>query len=331
MRQKNWWVPSLAFSVLMFASLACSLVTPLLPSTGVTALPPTVHVNPTSAPPKPTTTQSVPTPTLVDTQTPASPTDGQTDVAPTALPVVRSGYDGIWDGTNSDEQQVTFTVVNNQVTYVMLNFSVNSNGCSYSGALNNIPASAPIKNEGSSCPFKDSDGRQFTLSGKFLSDTQASGTIDIKGTADSFCGAFATKMPWTAKFAPPAADSTPVPAETPELTTPTETPEPVAGDPAFIVNGFFDAIKSGNTNAALAFADDSIIFSLGSASSEIGKDALKAALLNLKSSGISYTLSNVSSVGDSLVTFDSKSSDGKTYTSGTAMLSNGKIVILSIK
>ena len=255
---------------------------------------------------------------------------GQTVELPPSLPATRVGYNGNWAGTNSDGNQVTFTVANDQVTSVMLNYSISSNGCSLGGAVSTAPDNAPIKNSSFSVPFKDSDGRQFTFIGKFTSPSQATGTIDIKGTADSFCGAFSAQNPWTAKYTLPDNNATPQATETPDMGLPTDTPA-AAIDPTAIINGFFDAIHSGNINAALAFADDSIIFNLGTTDSSIGKDELKAYLTTLKNSGVTFTVSNPQNFGDSMVSFSAKSSAGKTFASSSAMLSDGKIVILTLK
>ena len=60
-------------------------------------------------------------------------------------------------------------------------------------------------------------------------------------------------------------------------------------------------------------------------------DDLKAYLTTLKNSGHTFILSNPKSIGDSIVSFSIKSSDGKTYPDSQAMLSDGKIVILTLR
>ena len=253
---------------------------------------------------------------------------GQVVTAPTSQPVAQAGYNGTWNGVNSDGNQVTFNVDNDKISFVMVNYSVSSNGCSLGGAVSNTPENAPINADGFSVQFKDSDGRQFTITGKFASKNMAEGKINVKGTADSFCGAFVSEMPWIAKSSASSVPTNPSPTDAPQVATPTLAP---VGDPAVIVNGFFNAINTGNIDAALAFVDDNLIFTFGSANNSIGKDSLKAFLTNMKSSGTKFTLSNPDSFGESMFNFSAKSSDGTVYSNCLAMLSGGKIVILKLK
>lgn len=109
------------------------------------------------------------------------------------------GYDGSWDGTNSEGNQVSFKVENNQVKSIILNYSVNTNGCFYSGASGGPTENGTISDNSFSVNYTDSDGNLFTFSGSFTSDTEAAGTFHVKGSASGFCGAFETDMNWTAK------------------------------------------------------------------------------------------------------------------------------------
>jgi hypothetical protein len=241
-------------------------------------------------------------------------------------PSGQADFDGSWDGANSEGNQVSFKVENNQVTYFMVNYSVNSKGCSLGGAVGDSLKNVTITDKSFSANYTDKDGRLFTFAGKFASNTEAAGTIHVKGTPDGFCGVFETEMTWTAKnsTAPSVTNSVPTVAfvNTPKVST--------AIDSVAVVKGYFDALNAGNIDSAFSFLDDSLIFTIGSSANGIGKDELKT-YLNTSGKGVTYTPSNFKAVGESIVNFSVQASDGTTYATSRALLSDGKIAILTLK
>lgn len=244
-----------------------------------------------------------------------------TPIAPPETLLKASGINGKWAGKNQDGNQVSFTVENNQLTYVLFNYWVQG-GCSLSGAMGQVPTDSAITNQSFSVEFEDSDGRLLTFAGSFSSENEATGTINVKGKAGTFCGEFKSEETWTAQKA--GADAQPTAPAAP----PTETP--AASDPLAVVQGFFDAINAGDLDAALAFADDPI-YNFGSSVHGIGNDGLRNYLTTQIAFGTSYTPSNMNAVGDSMVKFTITASDGTIYANCLVMLSDGKITMLKLE
>ena len=250
-----------------------------------------------------------------------------TPIAPPAtLPA--AGLDGRWEGKNSDGNQVLFDVSNEQFTYISFNFSVHSESCFLSGFIGQTPDEpAMITNKSFSVDLKDNDGQLFTFAGSFTSDTEASGTIHMQGVEGASCGAFDDEMTWTAEKSPPEEEPTSQPTETAGPPTSTRP----AADPIAMVQGFFDAYNAGDIDAALAFMDDDVMFKPGSATTIMNKGNLKTFLTAQQQKGITYTLSGLSAVGDSIVKFSATLSDGTRYPASQAMLSDGLIIMLTLQ
>lgn len=157
------------------------------------------------------------------------------------------------------------------------------------------------------------DTSQITASAK-LDDKESAKVEIVDGSTVKFTdGPFPPGSTWILRIRYPAA------AATPEPTSAT------SADSISIVKSFFDAINSKNLDSALAIADNNIIYTVGN-SNGIGKDALKSYF----SKGTTYTLSDLNSTGD-VVGFVVKASDGKTYGQSSAILTDGKIQILTLQ
>jgi hypothetical protein len=249
-----------------------------------------------------------------------------TPIAPPAtLPV--AGLNGRWEGENSDGNQVLFDVSDEQITYISFNFSVNTGDCFVSGFVGETPDEpAMITDKSFSVELKGTNGRLFTFAGSFTSDTEASGTIHMKGVAEAACGAFDDEMTWTAEKSL-TEELLSQPTETAGFPTRTR----VMMDPVVAVQGFFDAYNAGDIDAALTFVADNVMFKAGSATTTMNKGDLKTFLIAQQQKGITYTLSGLSAVGDAIVKFSATLSDGTTYPVSQAMLSDGLIIMLTLK
>jgi len=257
---------------------------------------------------------------------PAAIAAGTPITPPTTLPA--TGLDGRWEGENSDGNQVLLDVSDEQITYVSFNFSVHTGGCSLGGFIGQTPDEpAMITDKSFSIELKDSNGRLFTFAGSFTSDTEASGTIHMQGVEGSSCGAFDDEMTWTAEKSLPEEEPTSQPTETAGPPTSTR----AVTDPIAIVQGFFDAYNAGDIDSALAFMDDNVMFKPGSATTIMDKGNLKTFLTSQQQKGITYTLSGLSAVGDSIVKFSATLSDGTSYPASQAMLSDGLIIMLTLQ
>ena len=250
----------------------------------------------------------------------AAAIDAGTPVAPPERPEGEAGYNGEWVGENEDGNQVSFTIQNDQFTYIFFNYSVNTGSCSLSGGMGQSPDDGAITGPSFSVVFEDSDGRLFTFEGSFASDSEAAGNIYIKGVAGTFCDDFDSTDAWTAHKTSAGDDGDDEPTESPEA--------PVDVDA--VVELFFNALRAGDIDGAMALANDPI-FSFGSSFSGIGNDDLRSYLNTQIAAGITYTLSDVSAMGDSMVQFTVTVSDGTVYTDCLIMLDEGKIIMLKLE
>lgn len=256
-----------------------------------------------------------------------------TPIAPPAtLPV--AGLNGRWEGENSDGNQVLFDVSDEQIAYLSFNFSVNAGGCFHSGFKGQIPDEpAMITDKSFSVELKEDEGQLFTFAGSFTSNTEASGTIHMKGVARASCGAFDDEMTWTAEKSLPEE---PFSQPTETVSQPTEivgqpTSTRAVMDPVVAVQGFFDAYNAGDIDTALTFVDDNVMFKPGSATTIMNKGNLKTFLIAQQQKGITYTLSGLSAIGNSIVKFSITLSDGTTYSVSQAMLSDGLVIMITLK
>jgi len=256
-----------------------------------------------------------------------------TPIAPPAtLPV--AGLNGRWEGENSDGNQVLFDVSDEQIAYLSFNFSVNAGGCFHSGFKGQIPDEpAMITDKSFSVELKEDEGQLFTFAGSFTSNTEASGTIHMKGVARASCGAFDDEMTWTAEKSLPEE---PFSQPTETVSQPTEivgqpTSTRAVMDPFVAVQGFFDAYNAGDIDTALTFVDDNVMFKPGSATTIMNKGNLKTFLIAQQQKGITYTLSGLSAIGNSIVKFSITLSDGTTFSVSQAMLSDGLVIMITLK
>lgn len=141
---------------------------------------------PTPAPAQPAAALNTPAEADDDEPTPAK-------VAPA------SGIDGEWNGNSGEGMALNFTVGGNQVTNVYANFKSNKNGCS---SFSSFGSDGPAAISGKAFTAHGKhDQSEFTMTGSFTSDTEASGTIDWKMKTD-ICGETAAQLKWTAKKGP---------------------------------------------------------------------------------------------------------------------------------
>jgi hypothetical protein len=272
-----------------------------------------IQAPPDAAPlPAPTPVAEPPT---VAAETPASeaPTVAARETVPAS-----AGYDGEWAGSQTDDNSVSFTVDGNQVSQASLNYFVQSGSCSLSGTISQPIESAPIAGDSFTFQVSNSDGVEFTVTGSFFSKTEASGTIQIKGTSKS-CGALDTEVSWTS-----TRSGAPANGESPTA-VPTAASELTSAGSLDVVNAFFTALNAKNYDAALALVNDQVVFEIGAVSG-VGKAQLQTAL----EKGVTYTTSSFDATGD-VVSFAAKGSDGTTYENCSIILLQGEIQILTLQ
>ena len=260
----------------------------------------------------------------------ATPTARATASAPTPTPDPNTVtvINGDWEGATDTDDDISFTVSNNQVTFVSLVLVAHTGSCSGSSSLAKSVSNAPVVNNAFTAKLTTLDGAQITFAGTF-GGGQASGTISATGKLP--CDATEIKTTWTAKnTSATASNPTPTATKSASSSSSASKSSAATSDSTSVVAGFFGAINNKNVDAALAFADDNIIYTFGSPTNSIGKDNLKSALTKLTSSGTTYTLSNYQAIG-TIVKFSVRVSDGNTYSTSQAIIDNGKIVILTIK
>lgn len=262
-----------------------------------------------------------------------TPTPRPLVVAPTLIPGGTTKIEGDWEGTTSTDAPISFTVKNNTVTFASINLFARNGSCSGSTSLSMSVADGTISNNAFSAQMKSSSGVQITFSGTFSSG-QATGTVQASGELP--CDVPEIKTTWSARNTSIAIAPTKPAATVPAAPTKSIAPQPTAptsasDDPVSIVNAFFNAINAKNIDAALAFADDDLIYSFGSATNDIGKANLKGYLTTQAARGMTYTLSNFQAVGTSIVKFTARTSDGIVYSSSQAILDDGIIQMLMLK
>lgn len=232
-------------------------------------------------------------------------------------------YDGSWTGTNTvDDKEILFEVENNQITSVALNYTGESNGCDYHGAISAGSPSgslndAAISNDAFAVSY-ESVNDELTFTGSFTSESEASGTLLIKSSADGLCGAYEKEISWTASKGSGAEAE---PAEDTSGLTSTD-------DTIAVVTQFFDAVNTGDFDSALAMVDDNVMFSFGAANAQFGRDSLEAYL---SSSGVTYQISDIESFSSGMAQFKATASDGTAYSFCTVLLQDGKIISLSLQ
>lgn len=289
----------LALTVLLLASLACQSLTP--------------SEDPASLAPETVATEEESSPVL------------PSDSSATEESVHTGGaYDGEWTGTNTvDDKEILFVVENNEVTSVSLNYTGESNGCDYHGAISTGSATGgmdpiTVDGEGFSAVVTGVND-ELTFTGTFTSESEASGTLLIKSSADGLCGAYEKEVSWTASKG---------------FSADAEATEDTSGlafqsDSVAIVTQFFDAVNAGDEDSALDMVDDNVMFNLGTQGTQFGRDNLKAYFASTQ--GVTYQISNPESLGGTMVQFTATASDGTTYSFCNIILQDGKIVSLSLQ
>ncbi len=243
----------------------------------------------------------------------ATPDSGQT---------ARVGYEGEWEGQTSTDSPISFRVEKNQITFVNLGYAVQSGNCALSGSLGKTVDGVSIDGKTFTIQLSDEDN-QYAFTGTFASNSEASGSLQVKGNSKS-CGAFDAKSTWTAK---PASNDT-------TSAEPTAEPEPTDAadttDAMDVVMGFFDQLSAQDMDAALALVNDNVVFHIGSKSG-VGKTGLQAAFQSQVDSGATFDLSDLDQVGG-VVKF-TLSVDGTDSAAGanSAIVQDGKIMTLTLQ
>ncbi len=280
---------------------------------------PTQPVAPTQPRPTLVANTATPTPLTSAIKLPADPTS-----------VAVSNLDGEWQGTNSANTPVQFTVKNNQVTYINPNYAVKSGTCQLSGGFSRS-VNAPIADKNFSVTVTEEDGKQVVFNGKFISDAEAIGTLRIKAP-QSFCGSVEGEMTWSAKNSAAIVVTAPTATRTAPTSAATRSAAPTLAMPdgpdATIVRNFFNAINAKNLDGALALVTDNVIYNFGTTTG-FGKANLRAHLSSQIQAGVTYQLSNVKT-NPAAVTFGAQAG-ATSYAQGQAMFTDGKIVILKLQ
>lgn len=167
-----------------------------------------------------TTPTPTPAPTVTPTPT-ASPTPTVTRTlvpSPTSTPV---SYDGRWDGGANDgllSGEVMFQVENNKVTEIAFNYTLHDSGCTEITSIDESVEQATTSGNNFSATIVGDGGKTLTLRGAFTSATEASGTLEYKGTLEG-CPDFDRTVNWTAQNVPipPSPTPTATPAKTAEF------------------------------------------------------------------------------------------------------------------
>ncbi len=314
--------------VFVFVLSACSgnKAPTAIPSSAPAATPTTVPVAATAT----TAPSLAPTATSASTIPATETPQAESTATPTAVvqstPAGQSGYEGDWEGQNSDSSPVSFHVENNQITSVSLTYAAESGGCSASGSYSTSVDNVPVSGKNFTIKFSDDNGKEYTFTGTLSSGTEAAGTLEVKGNSD-VCGAIDAKSTWTAKNAPvtSSGDATPEATDVPAPTDVLDTTSPLD-----VLTGFFDQLNSSDVDAALALVDDNVTFSVGSLSG-VGKEKLKAYLQTRVNAGVSYAVSDIEETGSSVKFI--LHTDGTASPAGadSAIIQDGKIVILKLQ
>lgn len=290
----------LAVILLLLASLACQSLAPS-------------GAEPVSESPETVATEEESSPIL-----PSDSSDTEEESAQTG-----GMYDGSWVGTNTvDDKEILFTVENNEIASVSLNYTGESNGCDYHGATSVGTGTSSLDDSAITGDtfylIVKSVNDELTFTGTFTSETEASGTLLIKSSADGLCGAYEKEISWTASKGSSAE------AEPAEDTSGSVS----ADDTNAIVTQFFDAINAGNVDSAMDMVGENVMFSFGATNAQFGRDNLKAYLT---SSGLAYEVSDIQSFGGGMAQFEATASDGSTYSFCTILLQDGEIISLTLQ
>lgn len=277
----------------------------------------------------------------VNTPTPTEESLPEATLTPRAATTFTS-LEGDWEGTNSSDSPIQFTVTDGKITYAGMNYAISSGDCLASGFYGSTPDDGAIQDQNFTVLLTNSDGVRFILAGIFDSDNQAHGTLNITGK--THCGDTDTELTWTATHvsAPPTDNATPDAEPTAEMPTeapPTPTDEaaalpttaPLSTDDVALVQSVFDALNQGDVNTAMTFFDENVIYNLGSVNG-IGADGLKNYLQLGAAAGAQYSVSNVQSL-DGIVSFALAISGpgAQSFPNSSVIIQDGKIALVTLK
>ena len=245
-----------------------------------------------------------------------------------------TSLEGEWEGTDTEDSPISFTVENEQITFANVNYFVQSGGCSFSGTIANSLDDVAIVNDAFTFTLTNSDDVKFSVAGKFESNNAASGTLAVKGK--TFCGDTDAETKWTARHtsAPESADVTPEATQAPtaEATDePEPTQAPATNEGGKVVQAAFDALAKNDVDGALAYFDSNVIYDIAGTSG-IGTQTLRQNLQLAGSVGTTFAVSNIQDLGG-IVTFTVTVTGfgAGTYSDSSVIVQNGKIVILTVK
>ncbi|MCE9624382.1 MAG: hypothetical protein K8R69_02845 [Deltaproteobacteria bacterium] len=127
--------------------------------------------------------------------------------APPAAPKAAT-MDGSWTGNSGEDLPLNFTVKGDQVSQVNASYKQHQNGCS-SFASFSSKETATLNGKSFTVHGTNdmnNDHIEFSLSGSFTSDKEASGTIHWTGKSN-MCGPVDVQAKWTAKKDSDSGDS----------------------------------------------------------------------------------------------------------------------------
>jgi limonene-1,2-epoxide hydrolase len=100
-----------------------------------------------------------------------------------------------------------------------------------------------------------------------------------------------------------------------------------AGSDADVVKAFFGAVNAKDVDGALAMVDDNVIYTIGKTNG-IGADGLRTFLESQANAG---TRIDVSGISTDLVSVNFSATMGGVSLTGSAIVQDGKIVILKLQ
>lgn len=272
---------------------------------------------------------------------PSTSASSPTRTPTTTITQTFTSLEGEWEGEDDNDSPLNFSVENNEIAFANVNFFTASGGCSFSTSIANSITDAPIQNSNFMFTLTNTDDVKFTVTGKFESNSAASGTLAVKGK--TFCGDTDVVTTWTARHvsAPDTLPTFPTPAEIPTLTLPTvpaiATVPPVPTTAALptgsgaIVQAVFDALSRNDVDGALAYFDTNVIYNIAGTSG-IGTANLRSNLLLASSAGTTFQVSNIQELGGIVnFTVTVTGFGAGTYRNSSVILENGKIVILTVQ
>jgi hypothetical protein len=189
-------------------------------------------------------------------------------------------------------------------------------GCFVSGSLSRTVDQAPISKNAFTIQLNDSDGKQYVVKGALNSGTAASGTLQTRGNSNT-CGPYDATVNWTANKNVGSQGSG----------SPSSPPSGGPASDSEVVQAFFDALNAKNVDAAVAQADESVVYNIGSVSGG-GAAGLKNYLKVQIAAGTTYQLSGVT---EDIIGVNFKVKAGTTNFTGTAFVDDGKISILKMQ